>query len=367
QKDVCQARGFSPTYFDTLVNEKVIFLPCIALKHELVDTLARWTEIENIIKKIEGKKKSLTSSQALACHSFQKTEWGSRPQIAVVYAIGVCALETGIKARILEKVLLRLSTLKKVKAVILRVDSPGGDPLASDLVAEAVQKCCNKKPVIISQGGVAASGGYWISMYGDTIVAAPNTITGSIGVIGGWLWNQRFGEMTGMKSDFVQVGKHADLGSGITLPILGLTIPHRNLNPEEFTLVKTSFISLYKRFVKKVASGRNMPEAEIDSIGQGRVWSGTAGREKGLVDVMGGLDRAISLAHERAGMAADKEIEIIEFPPQGWINPELLKFKLFDITGKEGFDSPLATYLKMINAHPAKPLVLLPAGWWVTD
>jgi len=102
---------------------------------------------------------------------------------------------------------------------------PGRDALASDLVAEALKKCSEKKPVIVSQGAVAGSGGYWISMYGDKIVAAPQTITGSIGVIGGWIYNAGLKEKLGMTTDLVKAGQHADIGFGMTLPLLGPACP----------------------------------------------------------------------------------------------------------------------------------------------
>lgn len=363
EEDVCQAREFSPVFFDSLVNEKAVFLPQEARDQGLVDTLARWTEIESIIKELEKEKKAVIKPHNLTCRSMQRTDWGRLPQVAVVYALGACALDSGIKARILEKTILRLTGSKKVKAVILRVDSPGGDPLASDLVAEAVQECRKHKPVIISQGNVAASGGYWISMYGDTIIAAPNTITGSIGVIGGWVWNQGFGDKIGMQPDFVQVGKHADLRLGITLPFIGLTLPHRNLTEEEFGIMKGAITTMYQRFVKKVARGRSMEEKKVDSIGQGRVWSGTAGKEKGLVDVLGGLDTAIRLAKKNAGIPEDKQVEIVEFPSKGWINPALFKPDFLGIRSENRAGSSIITYLKMINTHPAKPLVILPGDW----
>jgi len=366
QKGVCRSRSFSSDYFDTLINEKAIFLPEEAQKHQLVDTLARWTDIGKIITDLEGKKKPMINPQELACYSIRRTQWGSLPQIAVVYAVGACAMDTGIKARVLEKTILRLAEAKRIKAVILRADSPGGDPLASDLVAEALRKCRERKPVIISQGGVAASGGYWISMYGDTIVAAPNTVTGSIGVIGGWLWNQGLGDKIGMQPDFVQVGKHADLAAGLTIPYLGLTLPHRNLTQEEFGMVKGAITTMYKHFVKKVARGRDMKEAAVDSIGQGRVWSGIDGRENGLVDVIGGLDAAISLAKKSAGISEDKKVSIVEFPSPGWINPEIFKPDLFGIDNQNAADSPMINYLKLINSYPGKPLVMLPADWWLT-
>jgi len=117
-----------------------------------------------------------------------------------VYGLGICAMDEGIRARYLEQVFLKLRNRPDVKAVVFRVDSPGGDPMASDVVAAAITKCREKKPVVISQGQVAGSGGYWISMNGSKIVAGPNTVTGSIGVIGGWLWDKGFAARLGMSN-----------------------------------------------------------------------------------------------------------------------------------------------------------------------
>ena len=130
--------------------------------------------------------------------------------IAVVYAIGACAMDTGIQARNLEKVLRGLRDDRDTKAIVLRVDSPGGSAIASDLVANQLRRCMERKPVVISQGDVAASGGYWLSMHSNQIVAQPTTVTGSIGVISGWVWDKGLGKKVGMEGDFVEKGEHAE-------------------------------------------------------------------------------------------------------------------------------------------------------------
>ncbi|MDZ7262247.1 MAG: S49 family peptidase, partial [candidate division KSB1 bacterium] len=258
RQDVCQSRNFTETKFDSLVNEGFIFLANNALREGLVDTLGRWVDIEKHIESFEGKKKGLIQSGALADKVLPRRDWGARPQIAVVYGLGVCDMDVGINARRLEKIFQRLAKTSRIKAVVFRVDSPGGEVLASDLVAEAMRQCAEKKPVIVSQGNVAGSGGYWISMNADTIVTGPNTITGSIGVIGGWFWNKGFGDKAGMTSDHVKVGNHADLGFGITLPLLGLQLPERNLTSEERSKVELLIKNVYQEFVAKVARGRGM-------------------------------------------------------------------------------------------------------------
>ena len=357
--DICQSRNFSVHKFDELINEKVIFLPNEALKEGLVDTLARWVEIDKIVKSFEGKKKCMIKSNSLAQNVLPRREWGAKPKIAVVYALGICDMDQGINARKLEKVFEGLTKNNSIKAVVLRADSPGGDGLASDLVAEAMKKCAEKKPVIVTQGNVAASGGYWISMYADTIVAAPYTITGSIGVIGGWLWNKEFGDKLGMISDHVKVGKHADIGFGIRLPLLGIQIPDRNLTVDERTKVETMIKDFYKAFVGKVANGRKMTTQSVEEIAQGRVWSGIDGKEKGLVDVIGGLETAIILAKEAADIPADKEVDIVELPKLGWFNPQMFELQLFGYKAQKPIQSYEIEYLKTIAKFPGQPLPLL--------
>ncbi len=190
QQEICEGRNFTPSYFDMLVDSTFMFLPDDAVKLKLVDTLARWSDIGDIIKKFERENKSLISANSLEEFNVPDDYWGSKPKIAVIYAIGGTSMDDGIKARNLVKYVEAAMNSGNVKAIVLRVDSPGGDALASDLIAEVLRKGKGKKPIIVSQGYVAASGGYWLSMFADTIVAAPNTITGSVGVIGSFMFNK---------------------------------------------------------------------------------------------------------------------------------------------------------------------------------
>lgn len=355
--DVCASRNVSPNRFDSWINEKVVFPADSALAEGLVDTLGRWEEVKEVIKSLEGEGKAMVGSKNLAAREFPSQIWGPKPQIAIVYGLGVCAMDEGIKARQLEKIFQRLEKDSGVKGVVFRVDSPGGEALASDVVAEALLRCAEEKPVIVSQGNVAGSGGYWISMYGDTIVAAPGTVTGSIGVIGGWIWNKGFGSKLGLTSDHVKVGDHADLGFGIRLPFLGIQVPDRNLSPEERPKVEQLIRSLYKTFVAKVAQGRAMTEAEVDSVGQGRIWSGIDGKEKGLVDVIGGLERAIEIARQAADIPPEKEVEIVEMPQKGLFKLDFLRPKTPGFSAQQDRDW---LYLKLIADHPGQPIPVVP-------
>jgi protease-4 len=222
-----------------------------------------------------------------------------------------------------------------------------------------MKKAKGKKPIIVSQGFVAASGGYWLSMFADTIVAAPRTITGSIGVIGGWIYNKDLKEKLGMSTDFVKVGAHADLGFGVSLPYIGLRIPDRNLTPEERAVAESSIKKMYREFVEKVSLGRKMQADHIEQIAQGRVWSGLDGKQNGLIDVVGGLETAINIAKERAHIPKDDEVTLIEMPKKGWIDFSKFMPKLFGIETKTASD-PTIELLKFRIQHNGEPLPMLP-------
>ena len=328
---ICRSRHISPDEFDTLVNETALFLPSAALKNNLVDTLARWENINDIIAGFEGERKTLVSPRSLA--EFQLPDdnyWGRKPEIAVIYAIGVCAMDDGIKARSLVKVVESIANDQNVKAVVFRVDSPGGDGMASDIVAEAIKECKKKKPVIVSQGYVAGSGGYWLSMYGDEILAAPTTITGSIGVIGGWYYNKSLKQDIGVSTDLVQIGKHADLPFGMRIPFIGVSLPDRDLSKDELNKAEKMIRETYRDFVSKVAEGRKMEYDSVQTIAQGRVWSGIDGKEINLVDKLGGLYDAINEAVDKAGLKGC-EYNIAEYPEAPWFDFGSLVPNIFGI------------------------------------
>lgn len=355
--DICASRDISPKEFATWVDSMALFLADSALTYGLVDTLARWDSREDIVASLEGRGKKMVDRDRLAASEFPSPDWGEKPRVAIVYGLGGCEMDRGIKARQLERIFHKVELDERVKAVVFRVDSPGGDGLASDVVAEALRKCATEKPVIVSQGNVAASGGYWISMYGDTIVAAPGTVTGSIGVIGGWVWNKDFGSKIGLKYDHVQAGDHADFDGGITLPFLRFSVPDRNLTPWERQQVEAAIKAMYRGFVAKVSIGRGLTEERVDAVGQGRVWSGLDGLENGLVDVIGGLDTAVSLAKAAAGIPAERKVKIVEMPGKGLFKPPFGQDDnpLIDVRNNREWE-----YLKVLMDHPAQPLPITP-------
>ncbi len=357
EKDgITSGRNITRTSFDDIVNNQVFLIYDDAKKAGLVDEAGRWENVKELVKKETGNDHFLHPGMLEKFQLPDDNYWGQKPQIAVIYALGACAMDEGITARKLVKDVQWAVENKNVKGIVLRVDSPGGDGLASDIIAEALRKAEGKKPVIISQGYVAASGGYWLSMYGDTIVAAPNTITGSIGVIGGWAYNKELKDKLGVTTDYVKQGDHADLGFGFTVPLIGMTLPDRDLTKEEQARAEELIKKMYNEFVGKVADGRGRQFDDIQEIAQGRVWSGVDGKSNGLVDVLGGLDHAIKITIDKAGLTG-KEYDVIELPEPKWFSFDSFMPKLFGFDYKE--DLTFKTF-KLRLQHNGEPMPMLP-------
>jgi len=359
RREVSVSRGIDPETFDRWIDEEFLIDAPDAVARGLVDTLGRWSDAREIVESFAGGRKKLVGVQLLAAEEFPSRTWGTRPRIAIVYGLGYCAMDWGIKARRLEEIFRRLEKDHRVRAVVFRVDSPGGSGISSEMISAAVRRCAEKKPVIVSQGGVAASGGYHISMYADTIVAAPTTTTGSIGVLGAWVWNESMGRALGMTTDRVQRGRHADMDMGIWLPFLGLQFPDRPLNDEERARFEKIIRDSYDRFVAGAAEGRGMDPESVHEVAQGRVWSGLDGQKIGLVDEIGGLETAFRIAREAAGIGPQQEIEIVELPEKGLFKidfggPGLLAERLER--------EPVWQYLRLFSEHPGQPLPVLPMG-----
>ena len=348
--DISADRSLAPEHFDRLVEETAFFLPQEALDAGLVDRLGRWSEIDRMV---EGFKVVAADSHA----QLADRRWGQRKRIAIVYALGLCAMDAGMGARRLVGEIA--AACAEADAVVLRVDSPGGDILPSALVADAVLQCREHKPVVVSQGYLAASGGYMLSLPGDAIVTAPNTITGSIGVIAGWAYNKGLKEKLGLSTSRVQVGRHADLPFGMTLPLLGLRLPDRTFTEDESARMEHTIRSLYADFVAEVASSRHLAPDSVEVMAQGRVWSGQRAVQLGLADRIGGLEVAIALAKEKIGLPADATVELMERPRPKLFSSALLRPRLLGPTAQP---TPELDYLHFRLQHNGLPLLLVPAN-----
>ena len=193
---------------------------------------------------------------------------------------------------------------KAIKAIVLRVDSPGGSALASDIMWLALENAKAKKPVVVSMSDVAASGGYYIACNANKIVAEPATITGSIGMFLGKPVVKGFYDWLGVSNEYVMRGKNS-----------GIFRETEKFTPEESAkMVEQANGVYYDNFVPKVAKGRNKTAEEVNAIGQGRVWTGTQAKANGLIDEFGGLEKAISVAKDLANLPADKEVKRVVFP-----------------------------------------------------
>jgi protease-4 len=229
-----------------------------------------------------------------------------RGRIAIVYAEGAIVDGEGeigdVSGEKFSRELRRLRQDPDVKAIVLRVNSPGGSASASERIQREIRLAREEnKPVIVSMGSYAASGGYWISTYGDRIFAEPTTITGSIGVFGVFFNAQKLANDLGLTFDVVKTGKFAD----------SLTIA-RPQTPEELARWQHWVDWIYDEFLTKVSESRQLDRTKVHEIAQGRVWSGTEAVKLGLVDEIGGLDAALAYAAQKAGLGAD--YRVVEYP-----------------------------------------------------
>lgn len=193
---------------------------------------------------------------------------------------------------------------KSIKAIVLRIDSPGGSALASDMMWYAIENAKLKKPVVVSMSDVAASGGYYIACNANKIVAEPSTVTGSIGVFMGKPVMKGFYDWIGVSNEYVLRGKNA-----------GIFRETVKWEGDELKKMTDSVNNIYfTNFIPKVAKGRNKTDEEVNTIGQGRVWTGAQAKEKGLIDEFGGLERAIEIAKDLANLPADKDVRRVNFP-----------------------------------------------------
>jgi protease-4 len=288
----------------------------------LIDVVAYRDDLEKELKTKLGYKDSDTftpvrneyrdvSPESLGLNKGEK--------IAVIYGSGDITSgssqnspsgEQSIGSDTLAKALNDAAADKTIKAIVLRVDSPGGSGLASDIIWHAVQNANQKKPVVVSMSDVAASGGYYISASASKIIAQPSTITGSIGVVAGKPVMRGLYDWLGISNEYVMRGKNS-----------GMFRETEKFSDEERAKfeewIKNTY---YNDFVPKVASGRHKDPKDVDAVGQGRVWTGAQAKDRGLVDEFGGLDRAVQVAKQLAKLPADKEVERVVLPyPQTFL------------------------------------------------
>ena len=297
---------------------------------------------------------------------------GSGPRIAIINAVGLInsgrsgidPLNGGVVGSdTLVEYIRKARNDRSIRAIVLRIDSPGGSTIASDVIWRELMLTrtgTNARPLIASMSDLAASGGYYLAMAASDIVAEPGTLTGSIGIYGGKIVTGGTYEKLGMNIEAISQGRHAQINS-----------PVRPFSPDERAKMEYQLRAFYDQFIEKVAKARRMKPEEVDAIARGRVWTGRQAKNIGLVDVLGGLDRAVALAKERAKIPAKDSVELVVYPPKRGVW-EMLSDSFSGMDERAGLASLLgvrdrravaAVTAPMRIFRRGEPLALMPMGY----
>lgn len=307
---VAQARGITPGNVAALTAQGVLMRD-EAVKARLVDKLAYPDELKQILESEHGDYHPMTWSRYLAAAADRW--WGRGQKIAVVYADGtIGGEENGFNLiygkmmgwKTMDKAFAEIRDDPSIKGVVFRIDSPGGEEEASDLICRAAELTAKKIPIVVSMSDVAGSGGYWITTFSPPpiIFAEPSTVTASIGVLTGKFDLREMMTRLGITFDAVTRGKFALLGDSVAP------------QPGDKKLFAKMMAEIYNLFTGRVAKSRGMTQAAVDRIGRGRVFTGEQAKQNGLVDRIGGLLDAVAAVKEKAGIAADAPVDLVVYP-----------------------------------------------------
>ena len=332
-------------------------LPDSALQHGLVDDVAYYDEI-GTTSGLGDRFTEVPLEQYLTVMPGPRPSL-SAPKVAVLYAVGTIvsgnggsgATGTEVGSDKLTEYIRDVRNDDSIKAVVLRVDSPGGSTVASDVIWRELMLLRARKPLVVSMSDLAASGGYYIAMPGHVIVAQPGTLTGSIGIFSGKFVTGGTYNKLGMNIESVSEGRYAEMYS-----------PTRVFNEPEREKIEEQMQAFYDQFVEKVAESRASTPEKIDAIAQGRVWTGRQAKERGLVDELGGLPRALAIAQQRAGIDKDTTVQVVVYPPK----PSVFE-ALSTLGGAQGMRASLAEALlseadRKALAAVRRPLEMLRQG-----
>ncbi|WP_291096284.1 MULTISPECIES: signal peptide peptidase SppA [unclassified Empedobacter] len=299
---ITKSRKISPEQFTTVTDSLYAFIPETGKENKIYDVLAQENEYQKMLFSKLGLKeeKSKTDFEVLDKHTIKMEDYfetlsnkSEKDKIAVLYASGTITEGDGfdgIQSKTYVDAIRKISQNDKIKALVLRVNSPGGSANASEEILYELMQLKTKMPIVVSFGDVAASGGYYIAQASDKIYAQPNTITGSIGVFGMIPNAQKLFNNFGLDFDEVKTNANADQLKSLTTP----------LSPTAKNTMQKSIVLIYGKFVNHVATNRKLTYEQVDKIGEGRVWSGTRAKQIGLVDDFGSLDTAIKEAAKLA-------------------------------------------------------------------
>ncbi len=312
---IARGRRKSEAEVRTLIDQGP-FLPDEALRVGLVDDLAYADQIDDKVK-LPGGSISRLEGTDYARVSLESLGMNRGPRIAVIYASGVIMSGRGGYDPLMGGVLGSDTLIdyirearadSSIRAIVLRIDSPGGSATASDAIWRELVITRDERhdrPLVVSMSDLAASGGYWMALAAPYIVAQPATLTGSIGVITGKMVTGGVYNKLGANIETVSEGKNAELAS-----------PARPFNDSERKKVESLIEETYDQFIEKAAAARHMAAEKVDAVGQGRVWTGRQAKAIGLVDELGGLKEAIAAAKQRAKIPAESDVQLVVYPPR---------------------------------------------------
>lgn len=309
---VGSSRKLTPQKLQAIADTQALLAPQEAKNSGLVDQVAYIDQVVTDLKKLTASSESDRTFRQINLRNYAQVsgknlgvERNSKNKIAVVYAEGEIVDGNGEEGQVggdrFARIFNRIRHDNNIKAVVLRINSPGGSATASEVMQREVQLTREVKPVVVSMGDIAASGGYWIASDSSRIFAEPNTITGSIGVFGVLLNGQKLANDNGITWDSVKTAQFADTQ---TLA--------RPKTPQELAIYQRSVERIYDLFLEKVVQGRKLPKQKVVEIADGRVWSGSSAKNIGLIDEIGGLSTAIEYAAEQAQLSQDWQLQ--EYP-----------------------------------------------------
>lgn len=351
-QDISVDRGVTPDSLNRIIDSAPIFDSIQSKELTLVDHVGYFYELENFIKKNHGVDAKLVPTNHY--EASLRNPPASENSIALIFASGQIVREEMAFNPLTEDMYITPKSMETAfkealndpttRAIVLRVNSPGGSPVASESIAAQMKKAQSRGiPVIVSMGDVAGSGGYWISCYANKIVAHPATITGSIGVIGGKIATEKLWNRFGIFFEGIKIGQTSNMWSGV-----------KPYDQEGWKKLQSWLDYIYDTFLAHVAKGRNLSLDHVKEIAKGRIWSGEDARKFGLVDELGGLNKAISLAKAEAKLSLAEPINVKQYPHAKNIFEQLLTFTSKESSAMTIILSKISRFIGVFNAPALK-------------
>ena len=344
-----ESRGMDRAKFEAFLNAGPL-LSNDAVDDKIVDRLAYWDQVQDFFKSQYHGWNPVSLNRYRSF--FQQDDGITGPKIAVVRATGLIVSGESqttpgggfvMGGDSVARDIREARNDTGIRAIVLRIDSGGGSVVGSEVIRREVELAQGQKPVVVSMSDVAASGGYWIATPAAKIVADANTITGSIGVLTGKLNLSGLYNLLGLSTDYVATSDNATLFSD-----------QQNFTPQQEAFIKKSLDQTYAQFTEGVAKGRKMSVEAVDKIGKGREWSGVQGRDVGLVDEIGGFDRALAVAKGLANIPASESVRLVWYPEEKSLIEQLVQREKEDLMQSRSIEETLRRIVGMMEPVQAR-------------